>query len=150
MSFKSLRSTQIDRFNLNPPNFVGGVKKLKLFFVPHCALNKNVLLSDGLYFLVVLDKDLELVQIKQGRIHGHQSWMRVGRGNDKEGQLSIWSGTVMQKLTINVKEAKHNQGTDCLILNSSKSRLAMVLLPHFQVSEYSLAGLVELPSKQFR
>ena len=50
--------------------------------------------------------------IKQGRIHGYPSRVRVGRGSDEIDQPSSWAGAVTPKPPVNTKKAKHDGPTD--------------------------------------
>ena len=44
--------------------------------------------------------------LKQGRIHGYPSRVRVGRGSDEIDQLGSWAGALTPKLLINAEKAK--------------------------------------------
>ena len=39
------------------------------------------------------------------RIHGYRGRVRVGRGIDKKGYLSNWTGAVTQKTPVNAEKA---------------------------------------------
>ena len=43
--------------------------------------------------------------IKQGRIHGYPSCVRVGRGSDEIDQPSSWAGAVTQKSPVNTEKS---------------------------------------------
>ena len=43
--------------------------------------------------------------IKQGRIHGYPSRVRVGRGSDEIDQLDGWAGAVTPKPPLNAKKS---------------------------------------------
>ena len=43
--------------------------------------------------------------VKQGRVHGYRSRVRVGRGRDRKDYLSNWAGAVTRKLHVNAKES---------------------------------------------
>ena len=49
---------------------------------------------------------------KQGRIHGYQSWVRVGRGNNKMANPSIWAGALKQEPPVRAENVNEDRRTD--------------------------------------
>ena len=53
-----------------------------------------------------------LGRIKQGRIHGYPSRLRVGRGSNEIDQLGSWAGAVTPKPPVDAEKAKCYRRTD--------------------------------------
>ena len=51
------------------------------------------------------DRQMILRELKQGRIHGYPSRVRVGRGSDEIDQPSSWAGAVTPKPPVNAKKS---------------------------------------------
>ena len=86
-----------------PQGALKGAQKVQNFDKSEFLLIPLIMIKE--LIMDTLKKSSGGVIVKQGRIHGYPSCVRVGRGSDEIDQPSSWAGAITSKPPVNAEKA---------------------------------------------